>query len=200
MGESAGKRIVGVLVLLLAGAAISGLLLMQHHGEPGASATVNQVCGEGQTSGCDTVARSSWSKAGGLPLAAVGLVFYASLAILLVLLALAPPEARDGLVFVALAALAVALVVDLVLLGLQAFAIKAFCTLCLVTYALNAACFVLLWPARRSAGAVSPAARSTSGRLAIAGWALGSLVTVGGVLAAENALSQREKARIGTLL
>jgi protein-disulfide isomerase/uncharacterized membrane protein len=200
LGESAAKRIVGVLVLCLAGALVSGLLLLQHRGEPVASSAVNQVCGDGQTSGCDAVAQSSWSKVGGVPLAAIGLAFYASLAILLVLLVLTPPEARDGLVFLVVAALGVALVVDLVLLGLQAFSIRAFCTLCLVTYALNAACLALLWPARRAAGAVAPAARVESGRLALAGWALGSLAVVGGVLAADNALAQREKARIGSLL
>jgi protein-disulfide isomerase/uncharacterized membrane protein len=200
LGESAGKRILGVLVLCLAGAAISGLLLLQHHGEPGASSAVNQACGDGQTSGCETVAQSSWSKVGGVPLAAIGLVFYGSLVILLVLLALAPPEARDGLVFLVIAALAAAILVDLVLLGLQAFAIRAFCTLCLVTYALNAAGLVLLWPARRSAAAVAPAARQASGRLALAGWALGSFAVAASVLAAESALAQREKARVRALL
>jgi protein-disulfide isomerase/uncharacterized membrane protein len=200
LGESAVKRIAGALVLCLAGAVVSGLLLLQHHGESGAVSAVNQVCGDGQTSGCETVARSSWSKVGGVPLAAIGLLFYGSLVILLALLALSPAESRDGLAFLIVAALGMALVVDLVLFGLQAFSIRSFCTLCLVTYALNAACLALVWPARRNAAAVAPAARGTPGRLALAGWALGSLAVAGGVLFAETALSEREKARVGTLL
>src|SRR5262249_34796961 len=154
LGDSARKRIAGALVLCIAGALVSGLLLLQHHGESGAVSTVNEVCGDGQTSGCDTVARSSWSKVGGLPLAAIGLFFYGSLVALLVLLLLAPPEARDALAFLVAAALAAALVVDLALLGVQAVSIRAFCKLCLATYALNAASLALLWPARRAAGAV----------------------------------------------
>jgi protein-disulfide isomerase/uncharacterized membrane protein len=200
LGESARKRIAGALVLCVAGAIVSGLLLLQHHGESGAVSAVNQVCGDGQTSGCETVARSSWSRVGGLPLAAIGVFFYGALVVLLVLLLAAPPESQEPLAFLALAALGTALVVDLVLLGVQALSIRAFCTLCLTTYVLNAATFALLWPARRGAGAVSGTAGTTTGRLVIAGWTLASLAIAGGVLAAESALAQREKARIGTLL
>ena len=74
-------RIVAALCLCLAGAAVSGLLLMQHHGEGPAVSAVNQACGDGQTSGCEDVARSSWSRFAGLPVAAYGLAFYISLAL-----------------------------------------------------------------------------------------------------------------------
>ncbi len=200
MGEGAWKRIAGALVLSLAGALVSGILLLQHHGEAGALSAVNQVCGDGQTSGCETVARSSWSKVGGVPLAALGLFFYCSLVLLLALAALAPAAARDGLVFPVVAALALALIVDILLLGLQAFSIRAFCMLCLATYVVNALALGLLWPARRAAGAVAPAARVSEGRLALAGWVLGSLGFAGAVLAADSALAQREAARVGSML
>jgi protein-disulfide isomerase/uncharacterized membrane protein len=200
LGESARKRIAGALVLCVAGALVSGLLLLQHHGESGAVSAVNQVCGDGQTSGCETVARSSWSKVAGVPLAAVGLFFYASLVVLLVLLFLAPPEAQEPLAFLALAALGIALVLDLVLLGVQALSIRAFCVLCLVTYGLNTASFALLWPARRARAAMGATTAAMPGRLVLAGWALASLAIVGGVFAAESALAQREKSRLANIL
>jgi uncharacterized membrane protein len=76
-------RLGAALCLCLAGAFVSALLLLQHHGEGRAVSAVHQVCGEGEEgapSDCDTVAQSSWSSVGGLPVAAVGLVFYSSLA------------------------------------------------------------------------------------------------------------------------
>jgi protein-disulfide isomerase/uncharacterized membrane protein len=200
LGESARKRIAGALVLCIAGAIVSGVLLLQHHGESGAVSAVNQVCGDGQTSGCETVARSSWSKVGGLPLAAVGLFFYGSLVVLLVLVLLSPPDVQAPLAFLALGALGAALVIDVALLGVQALSIHAFCALCLVTYALNAASVALLWPARRVAGAVGGTASAIPGRLVVAGWALASLAVAGGVVAADSALAHREKDRISTLL
>ena len=82
MGSSARTRIVVALCLCLAGAAVAGVLLGQHHGETWAVSTVNEACGDGQASGCEDVARSSWSSFAGLPVAAYGLAFY---------LALSPP-------------------------------------------------------------------------------------------------------------
>src|SRR5437867_2354075 len=73
LGESSVRRLVAALVIGLVGAALSGVLLMQHHGEPSAVSAVNQACGDGQTSGCEEVARSPHSKVAGVPLAALGL-------------------------------------------------------------------------------------------------------------------------------
>ena len=127
MGTSAVMRIVAALCLCLAGAAVSGLLLMQHHGEGSAVSAVNQACGDGQTSGCEDVARSSWSRFAGLPVAAYGLAFYLSLSLALALALVAPGEIRDTLAGLVVAALGVGLLVDLLLLGVQAFAIHAYC-------------------------------------------------------------------------
>ena len=154
LGESAVRRLLVALVIGLVGAALSGVLLMQHHGEPMAVSAVNQGCGDGQTSGCEEVARSPYSRVAGVPLAAVGLLFYLSLAVLAALAALGPPETTPPLAALVAIAFAVALVVDLGLLGLQAFSIKAFCKLCLATYALNTAGLAVLWPARRALGDV----------------------------------------------
>ena len=83
------RRLAVALVLALLGAAVSGLLLFQHHGEALAVSAVNQVCGDGTTSGCEQVAQSRWSSMGGVPLAAIGLAFSLVLASAFVL-ALSP--------------------------------------------------------------------------------------------------------------
>ena len=193
-------RVVAALCLCLGGAGVSGVLLGQHHGEPRLVSAVNQACGDGQTSGCEDVARSSWSKAAGLPVAAYGLAFYLSLALALALALVAPGETRDTLAGLVLAALVAGLLVDLLLLGVQAFAIHAFCKLCLLTYLLSAAALVALLPARRAARGTLAAAGRPEGRLAIAGWALGTLALAGGVFAANATLVSRAARRQATLL
>src|SRR5438445_560262 len=94
LGEGAVRRLLVALVIGLVGAALSGVLLMQYHGEPTAVSAVNQACGDGQTSGCEEVARSPYSRVAGVPLAALGLLFYLSLAVLAALAALAPAHSR----------------------------------------------------------------------------------------------------------
>lgn len=200
LGEGAVRRLLAALVVSMAGAAASGVLLMQHHGEPVAASAVQAACGEGETSGCEEVARSPWSKVAGVPLAAIGLLFYLSLAALLALASIAPAESRPPLAALAALAFGAALVLDVGLLGLQAFSIKAFCTLCLATYLLNAAGLGALWPARRALGALGPTAGRGEGRLALAGWAVATLAVAGGVLAADSALGARAGQRAAAIL
>jgi protein-disulfide isomerase/uncharacterized membrane protein len=197
---SAGKRIVAALVLCAAAAGVAGLLLLQHHGEPRAVATVSQVCGEGEASGCDQVAHSAWSRVLGFPVAAWGLAFYLSLTLLLLLALVGPGELLLPLALVALLALASALLVDVVLLGLQAFAIHAFCRLCLLTYLLGLASFAALWPARRGAAEAGPKLARPEGRLALAGAAAGALAILAFVVAANATLRHREADRTARLL
>jgi protein-disulfide isomerase/uncharacterized membrane protein len=193
-------RIVVALCLCLGGAAVSGLLLMQHHGEGPAVSAVNQACGDGQTSGCEDVARSSWSRFAGLPVAAWGLAFYLSLSLALALALVAPGEIRDPLASLVLAALGAGLLVDLWLLGVQAFAIHAYCALCILTYLLSLAALVSLLPARRVVRGAGGAAGRPEGRLALAGWALGTLALAGAVLAANGTLGSRAERRQAMLL
>jgi protein-disulfide isomerase/uncharacterized membrane protein len=193
------KRISIAILLCVGGALVSGLLLLQHHGEEGAVAAVNEVCGDGTTSGCETVARSPYSAVGGIPLAAMGLAFSLCLALGLSLATMAPAEVRDPVAAAVLAALALALGLDVLLLAVQAFFVKAFCLLCLVTYLLNGGAFVALWPVRRSRAWRAALARS-EGRLALAGWALGSLGLVSAVSAADLTLSCRAAGRQQRLL
>ena len=198
MGTSGVKRLVAALCLCLAGAMVSGLLLLQHHGEGRAVSAVHQVCGEGEggtPSDCDTVARSAWSSLGGFPIAAFGLVFYVSLALLLALTLLLPGNLRAAPAGLAVLGLTLGLLVDLFLLGIQTFSIRAFCTLCLLTYVLAAAALFALLPTWRGALGLGSALGRPEGRLALAGWALGTLAVVGAVLAGESALDYREQHR-----
>src|SRR5512147_1677282 len=193
LGSSAVTRIVVALCLCLAAAAVSGLLLGEHHGEPLLVSTVNQACGNGQTSGCESVARSSWSSFAGRPLAAYGLAFYLSLSLLLALALFAPTDLRDPLAGIVVALLTLGLLVDLVLLAVQAFSIHAYCLFCIATYLLGAVALAALFPAVRSLpwlssqgkGAVSTAFGRVEARLAAAGWVLGTIALTGFVLAAD---------------
>ena len=185
MGSSATMRIVAALCLCLAG----GLgVRPAPDAAPRRGAApcrrVNQACGDGQTSGCEDVARSSWSRVAGVPVAAYGLAFYLCLALALALALLAPREIRDALAGLVLAALALGLLVDSLLLGVQAFAIHAFCKLCILTYVLSAVAF-----ARPAAGARGPRAR----RLGAAGEPEGRLALCG--LGARDARARRGRLR-----
>ena len=200
LGDSAVRRLLATLVIALVGAALSWVLLTQHHGESSGVSAVSQLCGEGESSGCAEVARSPYSRVAGVPLAALGLLFYLSLAGLVGLAALGPAETWAPLAALATIAFAAALVLDLGLLGLQAFAIKAFCKLCLATYVLNAAALAVLWPARRAVGEVKATAARSEGRLALGGWVATTLAVLGGVLAADAALAARAAQRATTIL
>jgi protein-disulfide isomerase/uncharacterized membrane protein len=197
---------VGRVRLLLAAlvctisAATSGLLLLEHHGEPRAAAAVSQVCGEGGQSGCETVARSRYSEIRGMPLAALGLFFALTVGALLLLSLLSGAESHDAAAALVLLVLVIALAADVVLLGVQVVAIKAFCRLCLLTYALNALALVLLLPARRDGAVVGEAVTKRDGRLVFAGWALTSLALATGVYAVEKALDARERTRVSSIL
>ncbi|MFI4944899.1 MAG: thioredoxin domain-containing protein [Burkholderiales bacterium] len=200
MEASAGKRIAAALVLCALLAFVAGLLLLQHYGEPRAVAAVSQACGEGESSGCDQVAQSGWSRVGGFPVAAWGLAFYLSLGLLLLLALVAPAELRPALALVALGALAAARVADLALLAVQAFAIHAFCKLCILTYGLGAVAFAALLPARRAAGAAGPLLGRPEGRIALAGAVAGALAILAFVFAANTTLRTRAAARTAGLL
>src|SRR5437870_12671303 len=174
------RLLLAALVCALS-AATSGLLLLEHHGEPRATAAVNQVCGEGEQSGCETVARSRYSQIRGMPLAAIGLFFVLSMGSLLLLSLLAGPESHDAVAALALLAFVLALAADIVLLGVQVVAIRAFCRLCLLTYALNALALMLLLPARRDGAVVGEAVTRRDGRLVFAGWLSASLALAAAV-------------------
>jgi protein-disulfide isomerase/uncharacterized membrane protein len=193
-------RVAVALLAMAAGAAVSGLLLLEHRGDHWAAATVLEVCGESGQGACALVSQSRYAAVRGVPVAAIGLVFYACLGLLLLLALLAGPVAVDAAAALTLFALLAALAVDAVLLGIQAFAIRAFCRLCLLTYVLNALGAVVLWKARRAAGTVGEALRTQDGRLMAAGWTLGSLALAAGVLVSDRALAYRQRGGAASIL
>jgi len=196
-------RIPAAIILLLANAALAGLLLMQHHGESAATAAVDQACGEGTLdapSGCNAVAQSAYSKFAGVPLAAYGLFFASAVATLLALAAMADPEIGHGAAALAFLTVGLAFAIDIVLLGVLAFAIKAICWFCVATYAVNAAVLAVLLPVRRHLAAVRGLISDGAGRLVLTSWVIASLALAGGVYAAESGLAAREGARAATML
>src|ERR1051325_3723155 len=164
-------RVAACALLMIVNAAVSGLLLLQHHHVGAAVAAVGQVCGEGAQSGCETVAQSPYAEVRRVPLAAIGLAFSACLAALLLLAAVAGAEARTAAALLAFGALLLALAIDVVLLGVQLFAIRAFGRLCLLTYATTALAVVLVRPVSRRFVAVREGLGLPAGRAAFGGWA-----------------------------
>jgi len=187
-----------VVLLIFVGAGLSGLLLLQHHGQALEAAT--RLCGDLETSGCAAVAASPFSSWQGVSVAAVGLFFYGSLLTLLLLSLLAGAEVRAGAGALVLGLVVLALLVDAMLLGVQFLAVGAFCSICLWTYAVNALLAVVLWPARRGVSALWRSLGLVEGRLALAGWALASLALALGLLSADQALAARGMPDAGQLL
>jgi protein-disulfide isomerase/uncharacterized membrane protein len=188
-------RLLLLVAVTVVNASLSGLLLLQHHGEGRAVAALSQVCGEGAQSGCDKVAQSRFSQVWGMPLGGYGLLFYGSLALLLALALLSGPETRAAAGALALLALTLALAVDVALFGIQLVAIRAFCKVCLLTYAVGALGLVLALPARRDGRVVGEALLRADGRLAFTGWALATAMLLVAVVAGDKALDLRERER-----
>jgi len=193
-------RVAACALLMALNALVSGLMLLQHHHVEWAVSTVSQACGEGSQSGCDTVNQSSYAELRGLPIAALGLAFSASLAVLLLLAAAAGAEARTSAALVSFVLLLLALAIDVVLLGVQLFAIKAVCKLCLLTYAINGLGAVLVRPRERRVVVLRQGLAASAGRAAFAGWALASVAIVGAVLAGSLALRYRERLHSTSIL
>lgn len=189
-GATDGARLGLAFAAAAFGAVVSGVLLLRHHGlDTGALAAA--VC-DPANSGCEEVAASSWSTVAGIPLAAVGLAFFVSLGFLLALglLGQTPLASRPGRL--ALGLVCLALVVDLFLFAVQAFAIGSYCSLCLWTYGANGAAFLLLLPARRRS-ATMPAMDSQFAieRFAVRAFWLAASLVAAAVLVINSGLSDR---------
>ena len=198
-GATDAVRLGLALAAAAFGAVVSGVLLLRHHGLD-AGALAAAAC-DPMNSGCEEVAASSWSTVAGVPLAAVGLAFFVSLGFLLALALLgkAPLTSRPGRL--ALGLVGLALVVDLFLFGVQAFAIGSFCSLCIWTYGANGAAFLFLLPARRGAPEESSRAPAMDPQFAVerfavrAFWLAASLVAAA-VLVINSGLGDRAETSV----
>jgi protein-disulfide isomerase/uncharacterized membrane protein len=188
-------RLVVAAVLAISGIAPSGALLLEHHGESAAARVVRPVCGAEADSGCEKVKASPYSEVRGLPLAATGLFYFGSLALLLSLALAAAQDARNTAASIGLLLAAAGLVFDLVLLGIQVFAVHALCTLCLLSYVPTVGILALLLPARSGLVALFGAARHEGPRLLVSAWVLASAALALAVLGAEGLLDSRQLAR-----
>ena len=189
---------LGLAVLAAAfGAFVSAVLLLRHHGLD-AGALAASVC-DPASSGCEEVAASAWSTVLGVPLAGVGLAFFVSIGILLAVswLGGARVASRPGRLAFGLVALA--LVVDLFLFGVQAFAIGAFCSLCIWTYGANGAAFLLLLPARRGLGQAVPrlpAPEPGIERFAVRSFWVAAALVAAAVLVINDGLRERAETHV----
>jgi protein-disulfide isomerase/uncharacterized membrane protein len=187
MGTISRNRSLLVVLLALAGATLSGILLFGHHGV--GTAPMENLCGAEATSGCSEVSSSAYSKIGGVSIAALGVAFYGAVLLLLAFGLASSDGVRESAAALALLAFGLALAIDVALLGVQAFAIGAYCRLCLATYVLNLAAFAALWPARSKIAAVTAASEA---RRALSVWAVSALVFAIAVGAVDRTLASAE--------
>ncbi len=191
------NRLSLVVLFAFAGLVLSGLLLFDHHGVGTAQAAVHQLCGPGEESGCYLVSHSQYSTFGGFSLGALGVFFYASMLLLLASGLVSSEAVRDAVAGLALAAFGAALAVDVLLFGIQAFAIGAYCRLCLATYAVNLAALIVLLPLRSKLGSVLAQGEA---RRALSVWAVGAVVVAVAVGAVDRALASASSRRDANLL
>jgi protein-disulfide isomerase/uncharacterized membrane protein len=183
-------KVVGLALLLVAGVALSTLLLLEHHGQGAGVAAVDRLCGT-TDSPCSTVNQSAYAEIRGVSLAALGLFFYLSLLALLFLTTVGGAAVVERGGALALLIVGSALLIDLALIGIQAFSLHAYCKLCFATYALNAGALTLLWPFRKTVRTLWLRTLDPSIRLALGGWLVCSLGLLAAVLAGERALAVR---------
>lgn len=140
------KIILAILISLnIVGMAFSLFLGYEHYMRPvneirGSAAGVlakfsNALCGGGNSIvNCQKVAASSFSEVAGTPIAIYGLIFFILALIIIIFIAVAGKRFRAMLPSVLFWLLAAGALVDIVLLGISMFSIKALCTLCMITY------------------------------------------------------------------
>jgi protein-disulfide isomerase/uncharacterized membrane protein len=179
------------LLLSVAGGVLTLVLLSKHYGVPLLGEAVLAACGVGE--GCDIVSQSRYAVFLSLPLAAWGLILYGSLAALIApaVFGKAEGDPDPGLSFgFVLSTLAV--VIDVGLLGLQAFAIQAFCKFCIATYFVNLGLVATLWPYRQVSRA-SLFLFAPEARRALVGWIFASLFAMSGAIGLNEALESRKE-------
>jgi protein-disulfide isomerase/uncharacterized membrane protein len=138
------KFIYLILALSIAGALLSGILLIQHYYPEAKIGFIN--CGQGIINPCLSLARSNYSTVFGIPVAAYGLLWYLLVIFILLIADYAGGRyaAYSLALLLPLSALAVA--VDIAL-GITLIVIRIFCPFCVATYAVNVCIFALslLW-------------------------------------------------------
>jgi protein-disulfide isomerase len=132
------------LILALLGVAVSGYAAW-HHFEVRASGMTDALCNINAQFNCDEVALSKYAEVFGIPVAILGVAFFASLAVLLVTARL-KPQYRDDTLTTFFGMSMIGSIVSVVLAIVSATAIKVFCPTCMavyvITFALLALCLI----------------------------------------------------------
>ena len=126
------------LLLSLSGALVAGYLTLAHLRGAHVACTGK---------GCDAVQQSIYAEVGPIPTAAFGFLYYISLSVLILIEWLG--RRREALLRCACLLSALAVLVSLVLTGISAFVIRAYCTWCLVSAAICLLLFPLILLIRR---------------------------------------------------
>ncbi len=132
------------LVLAALGAGISLYLLVQHTRLKTGIQGGSSLCSLGRYADCNIVNASRHAEIAGIPLAALGILFFLGL---FVFGLIQPPGSRGfarSQVWMARAA-GGALLVDLYLLSVQAFVLQTFCLFCCLTYVCTGGHLFLNW-------------------------------------------------------
>jgi uncharacterized membrane protein len=96
------------------------------------------------TRGCTDVLTSKYSEIAGVPLSWIGLVFYVTIFSLAIFKIFEDPEQASGVPLRGIFYLSgTALIISALLVGIQAFILKAFCEYCLLSAALVLSIFLL---------------------------------------------------------
>lgn len=172
---SAGTRKLAVAGAALFGIVVAGYLTVQHNS---ADASVCNISG---TFNCDVVNRSEYSAIAGVPIALVGMAFYAAMA-WLGLRHASGGAPKAPAVMTVLAGLGVAY--DLFLFWASS-QLGAYCPLCMVSWAINVVLLVgaaLLWRGSQDVGSVGDALKAELGTAVVVGLAtliVGTMATRG---------------------
>ena len=138
------KFIYLILLLSILGTVLSGVLVFQHYYPDSDFTTLS--CGDSLENSCITVSQSDYSKLFGIPLATYGLLFYLTIIFILLIADYAEASYYKISSFLLLPLITLSLIIDLVLAGLLV-KIGEVCLLCVSTYLVNIAIFILtlLW-------------------------------------------------------
>lgn len=138
--KTATTFVVQTLTLIV-GVSISLYLLVQHTQLKSGIQESSSFCNISSFADCDVVNASEYSEVFGVPIAALGAIFYFAM---LVLALLFPPRGNGfgwGQGWIARLAL-LGLGVDLYLFGIQIFALGNLCVMCVATYAVTLVVFL----------------------------------------------------------
>ncbi len=187
-----------IIIIALCGTLLSALLVSQHYNQAHEIALVSMMCGDNTVGGCATVNRSTYSELFGIPVAAFGVAFYLSLTLLVGLAVVGDESLKQAALQIGFLIVSLAVVVDVILLAIQFFALDAFCNLCISTYVCTGLLFAFLFSSGKRISRVSMSVllQSAIGKMLFAGWLIGSLGVTFGAIAWSKMLAYQDPTQL----